>query len=265
METAPGNPSRVVIVTGGAKGIGRATCRAFVESGDHVLCLDTDADAGAALVGAVGGPGDLRFQAADVTRPEDCRAAAAVALETWGRIDVLVNNAGIQPIDSYVLSHELPESLWDRILDVNLKSAYLLGKEVFPIMQEQAEGGVIVNIASVQGIQSAPLVAAYAASKGGLLSLTRQWALDYAKFGIRVVAVNPGTIETPLVAESAEAHGLSMEEARAQGAENHPIGRVGQPEEIARVIRFVASPEASFMTGESVNVDGGLMAKGAWA
>ena len=265
METSPENTARVVIVTGGAKGIGRATCLAFLESGDRVLCLDTDSEAGEALAAEAGESSELRFQKSDVTRPEDCRAAVADALESWGRVDVLVNNAGIQPIESYVLSHELPESLWDRILDVNLKAAYLLAKEVLPVMQRQPDGGVVVNVASVQGLQSAPLVAAYAASKGGLLSLTRQWALDYANSGIRVVAVNPGTIETPLVAESAEAHGLSLEEARAQGAENHPIGRVGQPEEIARVIRFVAGPEASFMTGEFVNVDGGLMAKGAWA
>ena len=126
-------------------------------------------------------------------------------------------------------------------------------------------GGVIVNIASVQGLQSALGVAPYAASKGGDLSLTRQLALEYAKDGIRVLAVNPGTIETPLVAEAAAASGQTIDGLRDAWAACHPLDRIGQPEEVAHVVLFLASDKASFMTGSYVNVDGGLMAKGAWA
>lgn len=262
-ETSP----RVILVTGGAKGIGRATCLAFLETGARVLCLDTDREAGESLLAefSEAPSGELIFRRADVANAADCRESVQDALARWNHVDVLVNNAGIQPIDSYVPAHECSESLWDRILDVNLKSAFLMAREVLPLMDRQPEGGVILNVASVQGLQSAPLVPAYAASKGGLLSLTRQLAIDYSSAGIRVLAVNPGTIETPLVEEAAEARGIDLDQVRAEGAENHPIGRVGRPEEVARVIRFLAGPEAGFMTGEFVNVDGGLMAKGAWA
>ena len=183
----------------------------------------------------------------------------AVAL--WGGVDVLANNVGIQPLHSYLPAHELPEEMWDRIIDVNLKSGFLMTKYAVPVMKERG-GGVIINTASVQGLQSAKGIAPYAASKGGMLSLTRQLALEYAADNIRVLAVNPGTIETPLAAAGT---GNDYAKLRQEGAKAHPIGRIGKPEEIASVVLFLASDGASFMTGEFVNVDGGLMAKGAWA
>tara|TARA_B100000029_G_C16996738_1_gene749572 strand:- start:53 stop:544 length:492 start_codon:yes stop_codon:yes gene_type:complete len=161
-------------------------------------------------------------------------------------------------------AHELPVELWDRIIDVNLKSTFLMCRHAIPVMKDQG-GGVIVNTASVQGLQSAPGVSAYAASKGGQLSLTRQLALEYARDNIRVLAVNPGTIDTPLVDEALEALGANTPEAREGMAEVHPVGRIGQPSDIAKVVLFLASDDASFMTGEYVCVDGGVMAKGAWA
>ena len=250
-----------VVVTGGANGIGRAICDLFAGDGARVMCIDLDEAAGQALVAEFRHkPGEIRFHRADVSKAEDSRKA----IEAAGGVDILCNNAGIQPIESYVRAHELPEEMWDRVLDVNLKSAFLMAKVAIPSMQERG-GGVIINTASVQGLQSMKRVAAYAASKGGLLSLTRQLALDYAEDNIRVLAVNPGTIETPLVRDAASAGGLSMEEARAKGAQAHPIGRIGQPEEIAEVVLFLASQRAGFMTGEAVNVDGGIMASGAWA
>lgn len=251
--------NRSVIVTGGSKGIGKAVCLAFAREGAEVLCVDVDEDSGQAL--AESHPG-IRFFRADVSKSDDCRnAVEAVA----GKVDVLCNNAGIQPIESYARADELPEEVWDRIIDVNLKGVFLMSCAAIPAMKAAAGGGAIINIASVQGLQSMKRVSAYAASKGGVLSLTRQLALDYAEDGIRVLAVNPGTIETPLVEEAASAHQLTMEEAREKGGEVHPIGRIGQPGEIAEVVLFLSSQRAGFMTGEFVNVDGGLMAKGSWA
>jgi NAD(P)-dependent dehydrogenase (short-subunit alcohol dehydrogenase family) len=186
------------------------------------------------------------------------------AASTFGGVDILFNNVGIQPADSYANAVDLPEEMWDRIINVNLKSRFLMAKYCIPHMRQRG-GGVIISTASVQGLQSMPGVPAYAASKGGDLSLTRQLALDFAKDNIRVLSVNPGTIDTPLVRQAAEAAGEDIEEALRKYGRDHPMGRVGQPEEIAEVVLFLASNRASFMTGESVTVDGGMMAKGAWA
>jgi NAD(P)-dependent dehydrogenase (short-subunit alcohol dehydrogenase family) len=175
-------------------------------------------------------------------------------------VDILCNNVGIQPQNSYLPADELTEEMWDRIVGVNLKSNFLMTKYCVPEMRRRG-GGVIINTASVQGLQSALGVSAYAASKGGQLSLTRQLALEYAKDNIRVLAVNPGTIETPL----ALAGSSSVEELRRAAEQTHPLGRIGQPQDIANVVLFLASDGASFMTGEFINVDGGMMAKGAWA
>jgi NAD(P)-dependent dehydrogenase (short-subunit alcohol dehydrogenase family) len=179
-----------------------------------------------------------------------------------GGLDILCNNAGIQPRAAYAPAHELPEEMWDRILAVNLKSAFLMTKYSIPHLRRRG-GGVIVNTASVQGLQSAKEVSAYAASKGGLLSLTRQLALEYAEDHIRVLAVNPGSVDTPLLLETVE--GEPSAEQRRVWDQAHPLGRIARPEEIASVVLFLASDAASFMTGESVCVDGGMMAKGAWA
>lgn len=251
---------KVVIVTGGAKGIGRAISLAFAREGANVLCADIDDQAGqsveqqaAALAGAV------VYQKADVARAQDCQGLVESCVARWGGVDVIVNNAGIQPASSYLPAHELPEDAWDRIVNVNLKSTFLMTKYAVPPMKNRG-GGAIVNIASVQGLQSAKGVSAYAASKGGLLNLTRQLALEYAADGIRVNAVNPGTIETDL----AIAGSGGLEVLREGAARTHPLGRAGQPEEIANAVLFLASDKASFITGEYLCVDGGLMAKGAW-
>ena len=260
----PAFDGRNVIVTGGAKGIGRAICAAFAREGARVLCADVDETAGRALEADPAGAGRIRFQPADAALADACEGLARIALEEWGGIDVVCNNVGIQPIASYRPAHELSEEQWDRILDVNLKSCFLMTRACVPSMMER-RGGVIINTASVQGLQSARGVSAYAASKGGILSLTRQLALDYAEHNIRVLAVNPGTIDTPLVDEAVAAAGGDEAEMRASMAAAHPLGRVGRPEEIAEAVLFLASDRASFMTGENVCVDGGLMALGAWA
>ena len=254
-----------VIVTGGAKGIGRGICLAFVEAGAGVVCADVDEAAGAAIQAETKDfSGTLRFEVADVSKAGPCEGLVNVALEAFGGLDVICNNVGIQPTSSYLRAHEMPEEMWDRIQEVNLKSAFLMFKYGYPALKARG-GGVVINTASVQGLQSAPLVPAYAATKGGILSLTQQLALDYAVDNIRVLAVNPGAIDTPLLAEAIEASDEDPDEMRQHMADIHPIGRMGQPEDIGRAVLFMASDKASFMTGSWVNVDGGLMAKGAWA
>ena len=256
---------KTVIVTGGAKGIGRAISLSFAQAGANTVCADIDLKAGAEITElAQGAEGKLLFVKADVSLSAECKALVERTVAEFGGVDVLCNNVGIQPTSSYLPAHELPEEMWDRIINVNLKSRFLMTKYCVPEMKKRG-GGAIINTASVQGIQSALGVAPYAASKGGDLSLTRQLALEYAKDNIRVLAVNPGTIETPLVAEAAEAMGETVDSLRARWGAAHPLNRIGQPQEIANVVLFLASPKASFMTGSYVNVDGGMLAKGAWA
>jgi NAD(P)-dependent dehydrogenase (short-subunit alcohol dehydrogenase family) len=179
-------------------------------------------------------------------------------------LDVIFNNVGIQPAESYCTAEDTPEEVWDRIMDVNVKSHFLMAKYGIPHIRKRG-GGAIINNASVQGLQSMKGVPPYAASKGAVLSLTRQLAVEYAHEGIRVLAICPGTIDTPLVRVALGRDPSTYEENLARAAQAHPLGRIGTPDEIANVVLFLASDAASFMTGEYVCVDGGMMAKGAWA
>ena len=255
---------KVVLVTGAAQGIGRGIALQFAASGARVAVVDVDREHGAATArdAAGRGPGAV-FITADLGVTDECRRAAAETVKHFGAIDVLINNVGIQSTDSYRTVEDTPEELWDRILAVNLKSHFLMAKYCIPEIRRRG-GGAVINVASVQGLQSMPEVPAYAASKGGILSLTRQMSIDYAKEGIRVLAVNPGTIDTPLVQEAAAATD-DPDETMAMFARNQPLGRLGRPDDIGKAMVFLASEHASFMTGAYVNVDGGVMAIGAWA
>jgi NAD(P)-dependent dehydrogenase (short-subunit alcohol dehydrogenase family) len=292
---------KVVIITGGALGMGRAAAVEFCRAGASVAIADVDAEAGHAAVaeceraaaesgsprsaGGSGGGGSpsastssarsgspegaegarrALFVEGDVAQAATCREVVRRTVDGFGGVDILFNNVGIQPAESYLNVEQTPEETWDRILGVNLKSYFLMAKYAIPEMRQRG-GGVIVNNASVQGLQSAPGVPAYAASKGGVLSLTRQLAVDYAPEGIRVLAVCPGTVETEMVREAARHEGGSLDDALRRYGRSHPIGRIAQPREIANAVLFLASDNASFMTGEYVCVDGGLMALGAWA
>ena len=262
---------KAVIITGGALGIGRAAAIAFAREGAAVTIADVDAAAGQATVadceraaaGADSG-GRARLVVADVASAAACREVVAETVAAFGGVDVLFNNVGIQPRDSYRSVEETSEEQWDRILGVNLKSHFLMAKYAIPELRRRG-GGVIVNTASVQGLQSMRGVPAYAASKGGILSLTRQLAVEYAAEGIRVLAVCPGSIDTEMVRVSARAEPEGEAAALARYGQSHPLGRIGTAEEVANVVLFLAGPQASFMTGEYVCVDGGLMALGAWA
>ena len=256
---------KVVIVTGGSKGIGGGISMAFARAGASVTVNGHADEATAnALVRQLGDEGHTaQAVMGDVSRADDCKRIVNATVAAYGGVDVLVNNAAIQPPSLYLNVEDLPEQGWDRIINVNLKSHFLMSKYSIPEMRKRG-GGVVINVSSVQGLQSQPLVPAYAASKGGILSLTRNMALDYAPHNIRVLTICPGTIDTPMVRTAARAFG--EEEALVESwGRLHPLGRVGSSEEIANVALFLASDKASFMTGEYVCVDGGYMAQGAWA
>jgi NAD(P)-dependent dehydrogenase (short-subunit alcohol dehydrogenase family) len=257
--------SKVVIVTGGALGMGRATAIAFAGEGARVTIGDVNEAAGRSAIAAVeaaGGQGHLVV--GDVARASECERVVRETVDRFGQLDVLFNNVGIQPQESYLNAEDTTEEMWDRILDVNLKSYFLMSKYAIPEIRRRG-GGAIINVASVQGLQSMKGVPAYAASKGGILSLTRQMAVEYAGENIRVLAVCPGTIDTEMVRTSAAREPDGVEAALERFGKSHPIGRIGTGEDIANVVLFLASDKASFMTGEYVCVDGGYMALGAWA
>ncbi len=256
---------KVVIVTGGAMGIGEATARAFASAGAAVSIGDVDAGRGEQVAGEVrASGGQAIFVQADVAQAADCEQLIARTAAEFGGVDILFSNAGIQPTSSYANIENTPEEMWDRIQGVNLKSRFLMAKYAIPQMRLRG-GGVIVNTASVQGLQTMNLVPAYAATKGGDLSLTRQMALDYAAENVRVVAVCPGAIDTPMLRTSLDHPGADMNGLLEMAGRMHPIGRMGTGEDIANAVLFLASDRASFITGEYLCVDGGLMAQGAWA
>src|SRR5262245_30438575 len=243
--------------------MGSETALAFAREGASVAVADVNDAAGRALVGRIPGGRGL-FVPADVARSADCERVVAETVRAFGGVDVLFNNVGIQPPDSYLNVEQCPEELWDRIMGVNLKSYFLMSKYAIPHMRRRG-GGAIVNNASVQGLQSMPGVPPYAASKGGVLSLTRQMAVEYAREGIRVVAICPGTIDTEMVRTLARREPDGLEAALKRYGQSHPIGRIGTGDDIASAVLFLAGPGARFITGEYLCVDGGYMALGAWA
>ena len=256
---------KVVVITGGALGIGRACALEFAREGARVTIADIDAAAGGQTLEAMAALGTQgHLVVGDVARASECQRVVRETVDRFGGLDVLFNNVGIQSQDSYRNVEDTPEDMWDRILDVNLKSYFLMSKYALPEIRRRG-GGTIINTASVQGLQSQKGVPAYAASKGGILSLTRQMAVEYAAENIRVLAVCPGTIDTELVRAAAAREPDGVEAALKRFGRTHPLGRIGIGQDIANVVLFLASDKASFMTGEYVCVDGGYMALGAWA
>jgi NAD(P)-dependent dehydrogenase (short-subunit alcohol dehydrogenase family) len=256
---------RAALVTGGALGIGQGIVRAFAAAGASVAIADVNGDAADALATELAAStGQVVAVRGDVSDAADAQRMVREAVARLGRLDVLVNNAGIQPTDWYYRIEDMPDEVWDRILGVNLRGVFLMSKHAIPHIRA-AGGGTIVNMASVQGLQSMPGVPAYAASKGGILSLTRNMALEYAREQIRVVAICPGTIDSELVRDLARNEDGDEEANIRRYGSAHPVGRIGTPEDIANAVLFLASHRASFITGEYLTVDGGFMAQGAWA
>jgi NAD(P)-dependent dehydrogenase (short-subunit alcohol dehydrogenase family) len=249
---------KVAIVTGGATGIGFGSARALVDAGASVVLFGPDAAALDIAVATLGA-GSAAGVVGDVSRSGDVERLVSATLERFGGIDIIVNSAAVQP---YGTVETMSEADWDRALAINLKGTYLTAHHAIPNMRKRG-GGAIVNIASVQGIACQTNVAAYVASKGGLLALTRAMALDHAKDGIRVNAVCPGSIDTPMLrfAASENLDGHTEDEVIASWGAAHPIGRVGLPEDVGNMVAFLAGPRAAFCTGGEYKVDGGLLAK----
>jgi len=256
---------RVALVTGGALGIGRGIAKGFAAAGAAVVVADVNAAAAGDLVREIDGAGGRALATVgDVSDASDARRMVDDAVAGFGRLDVLVNNAGILPTTWYHRVEDMPDSVWDRILAVNLTGVFLMSRAAIPVIRT-AGGGSIVSVSSVQGLQSMPLVGAYGATKAAILSLTRTMALELAGEGIRVNAICPGTIDSELVRGLARAEGGDLDATLVRYGQGHPIGRLGLPEDVANAAVFLASDRASFITGEYLTVDGGYMAKGAWA
>jgi NAD(P)-dependent dehydrogenase (short-subunit alcohol dehydrogenase family) len=246
--------STVAIVTGGADGIGWATARRLAQDFTHVVLLDLNGAAARERAGELG-PQHLGLQC-DVADAASVTAAIARVLEVHGRIDALVNNAGVGEQAKPTLEQQVEG--FDRVLSVHVRGAFLVSREAARTMLAQGSGA-IVNIASIAGQAGIPGRNAYAAAKAGIAAMTRSMACEWARKGLRVNAVAPGYVRTALVDKLAREGALDT----AAIERRTPLGRMAQPEEIAEVIAFLASTRASFVTGTTVNVDGGWLALGA--
>jgi len=243
---------KVALVTGGGSGIGRATCEIFAERGGAVVVADVnEASAKATAEGIARKGGPAQAVACDVTRWDQVQAAVETARRLFGRLDVVVNCAGILKASRL---EDTSEEEWHQVLRVNLTGAFLVTKAAMKALREQG-GGAIVHIASRMAIRVKEEHGAYAASKAGILQLTQMAALEGAPHGIRVNCVCPGFIDTPMTRLSGPKE--SVDAQFAGWAKVCPLGRAGRPEDIARAILFLASDEASFITGVALPVDGG--------
>jgi NAD(P)-dependent dehydrogenase (short-subunit alcohol dehydrogenase family) len=249
---------RVALITGGSSGIGLATARLFLEEGAMVIISGRDPHRGQRALSELQGPDrNVIFIQADISKVEDAKTLVAQGFAQWGRIDILFNNAGIILKPSTV--ENILESDWDRIIDTNLKGVFLVSKYTVPHMLRQGRG-VIVNNSSCAGIIGSCGDPAYSASKGGVSLLTKSMALDYARKNIRVNAICCGGIDTPMLQQEARESGRPLAEYMKDEAAEHPLGRVGTPEEAARAVLFLVSDDSSFVTGTLLSVDGGLTA-----
>lgn len=246
---------KVTVVTGGASGIGKATALAFSREGANVVVADISVEMGdevVSMIKQVGG--DAIFVKTDVSQAAQVQSLVQSTINTYGRLDYACNNAGIEGLTASTA--ECSEDNWDRTININLKGVWLCMKYEIPEMLKQRTG-TIVNIASAAGLVGFAGLPAYAASKGGIVQLTRTAALEYAKLGIRINSVCPGGIETPMI-DRLSATNAGLEDPLSTA---HPMGRLGKPEEIAQAVVWLCSDAASFVTGHPMVIDGGYVAQ----
>src|SRR5215471_21434867 len=246
---------QVAIITGGSSGQGRATAMLFAQEGAKVVVGDINhqgAAETAALINRNEGGRALAVKT-DVTKGDEVRALVDTALAHYGRLDILINNAGATLFKGI---EETSEEDWDRILNTNLKSIFLCCKAAIPVMRKSG-GGSIVNIASVAGLMGMPEHFVYCAAKAGAIHLTKSLALDHGRENIRINCICPGGVRTPMLGEVINVDDPAQIDRIGK---QHALGRIAEPEEIARVSLFLCTPDASFMTGAAVTVDGGIAA-----
>ncbi|MFB9375759.1 3-oxoacyl-ACP reductase [Kineococcus gynurae] len=247
--------NRVAVVTGGCSGIGLATVRRFVEEGARVVIGDIDTAAGARVVEELGGAGVATFVRVDVTDKDQVDHLFATAKTAYGSVDVAFNNAGISPPeDDSILDTDL--DAWRRVQEVNLTSVYLCCKAALPYMLEQGRGSIINTASFVAVMGAATSQISYSASKGGVLSMSRELGVQFARQGVRVNALCPGPVNTPLLQELF----ASDPERAARRLVHVPMGRFAEPSELAAAVLFLASDDASFITASTFLVDGGISA-----
>ncbi len=247
---------KVAIITGAASGIGRAAALLFAREGAAVVIADVNESGGRTVAAEITGKGGRSaFETGDVTRAADCQRVIERAVRDFGGIHVLFNNAGIIRRASVV---ELSEADWDRVMAVNVKAIFLMSRQAIPVM-EKTGGGSIINMASGWGLAGGPRAAAYCASKGAVVLLTKAMAIDHGPQKIRVNCLCPGDTDTAMLRNEAEQLGEPDNRFLAE-ATKRPLGRVGQPEEIAQAALYLASDAASFVTGTALVVDGGGLA-----
>jgi NAD(P)-dependent dehydrogenase (short-subunit alcohol dehydrogenase family) len=244
---------KTALITGGTSGIGKATALLFAEEGANVAITGRNSERGDAVADQIraAGRGAL-FLRADVRSSEDCRRAVEATVADFGGLDVLVNNAGVYYAGDAV---SCTEEEWDEQVDSSLKGTFLMSKFALPHMIERGSGS-IVNMSSGWGLDGGEKAVAYCAAKGGMVVMTKAMAIDHGPQGIRVNAVCPGDTVTPMEEADAERQGMEWSEY-VEWASDRPLGRMGEPEEIARTVLFLASEESSFITGAALPVDGG--------
>lgn len=244
---------KTAIITGGASGIGLATAQLFAEEGAQVVIADINVEQGKLAEHKINSAGGRSvFVACDVTRAEDCQRAVRVAVETFGKLDILFNNAGIIRRADVIGTRE---EEWDRVMAVNVKSIFLMSKYAIPEIAKQG-GGAIVNTSSGWGIKGGRNAVSYCASKGAVVNMTRAMAIDHGSQNIRVNCVCPGDTDTPMLRNEAQQLGQVEDEFLAE-AKERPLNRYAQPIEIAQAVLYLASDAASYVTGAVLAVDGG--------
>jgi NAD(P)-dependent dehydrogenase (short-subunit alcohol dehydrogenase family) len=248
---------KIAIITGAGSGIGRATAKIFAQEGAKVVASDIFTEGCQETVSIIKSTGGEAIMVkADVSKADQVQAMVKATLETFGQINIIFNNAGIE---LNALITETSEEDWDRIINTNLKGIFLCSKYVIPEMIKVG-GGSIINTASVAGLVGFNNLGAYNASKGGVITLTKNVAIDYGQYNIRVNCICPGAIETSMMERLFEIWGGDPEAIRQQFVALHPIGRLGKPEDIAYAALYLASDESSFVTGSALLVDGGYTA-----